>query len=324
MASDDSRPTFISILNSLSRIKLFVSYTPVITNDNLNKDIGRNVFFKAENLQKTGSFKVRGALNAVTHSSGNHGLALAWAANILNLRCVVVVPRDVPPVKIQAIMKHGAEVVRCDPTYTARARKCDEFVELDNLSFIPTSDHNDVISGQGTIAIEFLQQVPDLDAILVSTSGGGMISGIAVAAKHIKPDIKVFMVEPEGKHCEKCLRSGLRLWSDPPEVIDTIADGIRSQQLGKLTWPIILDQVEKDVFSMTDDKIIDGMKYSFEHLKLVIEPAAGAAVAAVLSDKMSSLDPHIKNIGVVICGGNVDIENLPWMKKTNISTNGTT
>ncbi|KAK3084813.1 hypothetical protein FSP39_019483 [Pinctada imbricata] len=250
----------------------------------------------------------------VTHSSGNHGQALAWAAKMAKLPCTVVVPNNFSAVKVEAIKGYGAELVLCEPTPASRQETCDRVGKEKSFTFIPPYDHYDVIAGQGTMAVEFLKQVPDLDAILVPVSGGGMISGIAIAAKTIKPDIKVFMVEPEGKMAEESLRAGERLWPDPPGFLNTIADGIRLQQLGHITWPIILELVEKDVFSVSDEEMIKGMQFTFQRMKLVIEAASGAGVAAVMSEKMATMDPSIKNIGVILCGGNVDINNLPWYK----------
>lgn len=308
------------------RISPYIHFTPYFTSSTLDSIVGRKVFFKAENLQKTGSFKARGALNAVislkssnpdvrgvvTHSSGNHGQALAWAAKTANIKCSVVVPNNSPKIKSQAIEGYGAELVFCEPTPADRQGTCERVAKERGYTIIPPYDHNDVIGGQGTIAVEFLKQVPDLDAILVPVSGGGMTSGIAIAAKTIKPDIKVFMVEVEGKMCEECLRAGERLWPNPPRFLNTIADGIRLQQLGELTWPIILELVEKEVFSVKDEDIVKAMKFVFERMKLVIEPASGAGVAAVMSERLAAMDPTLRNVGVILCGGNVDINHLPW------------
>ncbi|KAL3857714.1 hypothetical protein ACJMK2_012356 [Sinanodonta woodiana] len=324
-----SLPVSVSdIMRSYHRISESIHQTPVFTSAFFDTQMGRGrkFFFKAENMQKTGSFKARGALNAVkclkesspgvegviTHSSGNHGQALAWAAQLCGMKCCVVVPNNASDVKKSAIEAYGADLVICEPTPADRENTCNRVAKERNLSIVPPYDHYDVIAGQGTIAVEFLQQVPDLDAILVPVSGGGMTSGIAIAAKTMKPEIKVFMVEPEGKMAEKCLKAGERLWPNPPRFLNTIADGIRLQQLGHLTWPIILQLVEKEVFSVSDKSIIEGMKFSFEKMKLVIEASSGAAVAAAMSEKMKSMDEGIKNVGVILCGGNVDINHLPW------------
>ncbi|KAL4223179.1 hypothetical protein ACF0H5_016651 [Mactra antiquata] len=320
-------PVSISdILKAHSRVKQNVHHTPVVTNSTFDDRFGRKFYFKCENLQKTGSFKARGALNAVTklceedktvsgvvtHSSGNHGQALAWAAKTMGLKCAVIAPNNSPAVKLEAIKGYGADVVLCEPTPTARQQTCDKVSKERGYYFVPPYDHYDVIAGQGTMAVEFLEQVPQLDAILVPTSGGGMVSGIAIAGKSIKPDLKVFIVEPQGKDVERCLQAGDRLWPNPPRFLNTIADGIRLQQLGHITWPIILELVEKQVFSVTNDEIIEGMKFAFERMKLVVEAASGAGIAAAMSDKMCNLDDNIKHVGVILCGGNTDIHHLPW------------
>ncbi|CAG2251090.1 SRR [Mytilus edulis] len=321
-----SRTTIDDIQKAHERIKPFVHRTPVFTSSTFNKLIGREAFFKCENLQKTGSFKARGALNSilklkeadpklkgvVTHSSGNHGQATAWASRMSDVECSVVIPRTAPKVKAAAIKGYGADLIFCEPNPTARKETCAKIAEEKGYAIVHSADHYDVIAGQGTMAVELLEEVPDLDAILVSASGGGMISGISIAAKAIKENIKVFMVEPEGKMAEKCMRSGERLWPNPPKFLDTIADGIILQQLGHLTFPIICDLVEKDVFTVNNEEMIKGMKFAFQHMKLVIEAASGATIAAAMSEKLMQMDPSIKKIGIIICGGNVDIDKLPW------------
>ncbi|XP_059144389.1 serine racemase-like isoform X2 [Physella acuta] len=261
-------------------------------------------------------FKVKetkAALDAVvTHSSGNHGQALAWASRVAGVQCYVVVPKMAPAVKKNAIVGYGASLVECGLEPVDRYNTCEKIQEEKKAEFIPPYDHVDVIAGQGTIAVEFLEQVPNLDAILVPISGGGMSSGIAIAAKAIKPDIKIFLVTPKGKKLEECLRSGKRPWEGPPKYLDTIADGIRLQQTGQITTPILIDLAEKDVFEMSDEEMVQGMKFSFERMKLVIEAASGAAVGAAFSDKMRRMDSSLRNIGVILCGGNVDIDDLPW------------
>ncbi|XP_050410098.1 serine racemase [Patella vulgata] len=317
---------FGDVTEACQRISGFIHRTPIFTNSTIDGLTGRNIYFKAENLQKTGSFKVRGAINSVlklkekdravvgvtTHSSGNHGQALACAARSVRFPCSIVVPSYTSAVKKAAIKGYGAELTECGPLASDRRETCEKVALEKNYEIIPSSDHYDVIAGQGTIAMEFLEQVPDLDAILVSVSGGGMISGIAIAAKHIKPGIKVFAVEPEGKILEKCLTSGERLWPNPPQYLDTIAEGIKLQQVGHLTWPILLELVEKEVFTVNNEEIKVGMQFVFQRMKLVVEAASGAAVAAVLSEQFKTLDSSIKNVGVILCGGNVDIDHLPW------------
>ncbi|XP_078338621.1 serine racemase-like isoform X2 [Crassostrea virginica] len=324
--SNNNVITFSDVLDAKEKISPYVHECPVVTSSTLDKMVGRKVFFKAESFQKTGSFKARGALNAVlslvskspevhgvvTHSSGNHGQALAWASNMVGLDCTVVVTKNTPKSKCEAIKAYGADLVFCEPTYADRIKTCNKISEERSIPYISSSDDYDIMAGQGTIAVEFLSQVPDLDAVIVPVSVGGMAAGIATAAKGIKPAIKVFMVEVEGKMSEECLRAGERLWPNPPRFLDSIADGIRVQQLGELTWPIILKLVEKEVFSVKDADIVKAMKFVFERMKLVIEPTSAAGVAAVMSQRMASMDPGLKNVGVILCGGNVDINHLPW------------
>lgn len=202
--STEFRVTYNDILAAENRISSYIHETPVFTSSTLNRAIGRKVFFKAESFQKTGSFKARGALNAVlkqkaknpnlhgviTHSSGNHGQALAWASTLTDLDCTVVVTKNTPKSKCQAITSYGANIVYCEPTYMDRIKTCDRISREKNIPYISSSDDYDIMAGQGTIATEFLNQVPQLDAIFVPVSGGGMAAGIAVAAKAIKPDIK--------------------------------------------------------------------------------------------------------------------------------------
>ncbi|RUS74099.1 hypothetical protein EGW08_018130 [Elysia chlorotica] len=317
---------FNDVVKALQKISQFIHKTPVLTCTQADKRSGRNLFFKCEFQQKTGSFKARGALNAVlrakerlancpgfvTHSSGNHGQAMAWASQVAGAPCYVVVPQMAPEVKKSAIRGYGARLVECGAQPQDRYDACDKLQKEKNLEFIPPYDHFDVIAGQGTISLEFLDQVPSLDAILVPISGGGLSSGIAIAAKAIKPDIKVYLVTPRGKKMEECLRSGKRPWHGPPQYLDTIADGIRLQQTGLITTPILTELAEKEVFEVDEEDIVDGMKFAFERMKVVIEAAAGASVAAAFSDRLRAMDPTMTNIGVILCGGNVDINHLPW------------
>ncbi|XP_046379215.2 probable serine racemase [Haliotis rufescens] len=314
------------ILRAHQRIAKCIHKTPVFTSSTANSITGRKLFFKAENLQKTGSFKARGALNSilslketkpsftgvVTHSSGNHGQAVAWAAGVAGVPCAVVVPEYAPEVKKAAIRGYGAELATCGSQPSNRETVCQKVMAEKGYEFVSPYDHYDVIAGQGTIAVELLEQVPELDAILVPISGGGMSSGIAIAAKAIKPEIKVFLVEPEGKMMEKCLKTGERLWPNPPQYLDTIADGIRLQQAGNNTFPILCQLAEKEVFTQTNEDMKEGMKFVFQRMKLVIEAASGAAVAAAFSQRLRDMDDNLRHIGVILCGGNTDIEKLPW------------
>ncbi|ROT67529.1 putative serine racemase-like [Penaeus vannamei] len=227
------------------RIQGWIHRTPVFTNEGLNNLSGRKLFFKAENLQKTGAFKARGACNAVflekeknpkspgvvTHSSGNHGQAVAYAAKCAGLPCSVVVPKGTPKVKCDAIVNYGAELVFCEPSPAARKEVCAQIAEATGKAIIHPFDNYNVMAGQGTIALELLEEVPDLDAILVPISGGGMTSGIAVATHGLNPDCRVYAVEPFGKELQRSLENKKRMWDNPPRFLETIADAIRTQQV---------------------------------------------------------------------------------------------
>ncbi len=250
-----SKVPWDKIVEAYSRIRSYVHQTPLLTcsafNQMASEKGGKSLelFFKCENLQKTGAFKARGACNAVlvakesnhelkgivTHSSGNHGQAVAYACSekVANVPCTVVVPRTTPRIKCEAILGYGAELVLCEPTPTSRKEKCAEIAAHKGFEIIHPYDNYNVIAGQATIALEMMreQEHKDLDAILVPISGGGMCSGIALAAKSINPNVRIIAVEPLGKNLGPCLKAKKRLWSDPPQFIDTIAEGIMTQQV---------------------------------------------------------------------------------------------
>lgn len=178
-------------------------------------------------------------------------------------------------------------------------------------TIIHSSENCDVIAGQGTIALEFLEEVPDLDAILVATSGGSMLAGVALTANAIQPSCQVYAVEPVGKELQKSLEAKERLWTDPPKYLDTVADSIRLQAVGDTVFPIVCEHAEPKVFTITDDQMIEGMKLVFERMKVVVEPAAGAGVYAAINC-LESIVPPPQKVGVILCGGNVDPDALPW------------
>ncbi|XP_043196171.1 beta-hydroxyaspartate dehydratase-like isoform X3 [Amphibalanus amphitrite] len=311
------------VQKAYQRIKSHVHLTPVVTSQFFNKLTGKELFFKGEQLQKTGSFKARGACNCVlvnkeknptvpgiaTHSSGNHGQATAYAAGVAGLPCTVVVPRGTSEVKADAIRSYGARLVYCEPTPQARKDTCAAVAAETGYAIVHPYDDYNTIAGQGTIALELLQQVPDLDAVLVAVSGGGMISGIATVVKELRPECKVIAVEPAGKELGPCLRAGRRLWADPPRFLSTLADGCTTQQCGQLTFPILCRLVEPEVITVTDRQIVDATRLFWERTKHVIEPSAGMVVAAALSDQLPA---DLRRVGVVLCGGNVDLGRLPW------------
>ncbi|CAF1410484.1 unnamed protein product [Adineta steineri] len=323
-------PSLAEIHIAASHLRsISVPITPVLTNAILNKLTGRNIYLKCENFQLTGSFKSRGALNTilnamkiepnlkgfVTYSSGNHGIAVAHAASLVQRPCIVVLCNDTPKNKIDAIKQYGAEIVLCESTPLSHIAICLDIAKEREYYIVPASDHCDVIAGQGTIAVELMEQIPDLDAILVPVSDGGLISGIALYAKRINPNIRIYACVPEGKMLEECLVEGKRLWPDPPQFLETECKACRSQQCGMITFPIMCSFIEKQVFTIPDKVMIDATRFAFEHLKLVIELASGLSLGAILSQH-NKLDTNIHNIAVIITGGNIDLnDRLPWQQE---------
>jgi threonine dehydratase len=294
--------------------------TPVVTCATLDELAGRRLYFKCEHLQKVGAFKFRGAYNAVmrlprdvaargvvTHSSGNHAQALALAARLRGVAAHVVMPSTASPVKRQAVEGYGAHVISCAPTLAARESAAAGVVAETGGTLIHPYDHGDVIAGQGTIALELLAQAPDLDAIVAPVGGGGMVSGICVAVRALQPAVRVFAAEPVG--ADDAARSKAAGTLIPQTAPRTIADGLLTS-LGQLTWPIIRDHVER-VVTVSEEAIVGAMRLMWERAKLPIEPSAAVAVAAVLSDEFKAVT-GLNRVAVVLSGGNVDLERLPW------------
>jgi threonine dehydratase/serine racemase len=307
-----------AVREAAQRIAPFVRRTPVMTSGTLDQLAGRAVFFKCENFQTTGAFKYRGATNAVqkldaataargvvTHSSGNHAQALARAARERGIPAHIVMPRTASPVKRAAVEGYGGRVVECEPTLAERERVAAELVAQTGGSLIPPFDHPDVIAGQGTAALELLEDVPDLDAVVAPVGGGGLLSGFCVASRGVNPAIRVFGAEPLG--ADDAARSkALGEWV-PQTAPNSIADGLLTS-LGQLTWPIIRDQVE-GVYTVTEEQIRAALRLVWERMKLVIEPSAAVGVAVVLSDEFRAL-AGVRKVGVVLCGGNVVLPKM--------------
>jgi threonine dehydratase/serine racemase len=302
------------------RIAGAVHRTPVMTSETLDRLAGRSVFFKCENLQKTGAFKFRGATNAirnldpalasrgvVTHSSGNHAQALALAARTRGIPAYIVMPRTAPAVKKAAVEGYGGIVTLCEPTLAAREETAAELVKKTGATLIPPFDHPDVIAGQGTAALELLEDVPDLDAIITPVGGGGLLSGCCIAALGIKPGIRVFGAEPLGADDAARSKAGNK-WV-PQTGPNTIADGLLTS-LGEMTWPIVRDLVE-GIITVSEDQIRTAMRFVWERMKLIVEPSGAVAVAAVLSDEFKGLS-GIKKVGIIPSGGNVSLDKLYW------------
>jgi threonine dehydratase len=253
--------------------------------------------------------------HVITHSSGNHGQALAFAAQKAGIKCTVVVPDNAPKVKVDAIRAYGADIVVCESTMAARNNTCNRIIAETGAVLVHPHDDLNVMAGQGTIAMELFEQVPNLDAVLVPVGGGGMISGIAAWTKHVNPKCKVFAVEPFGKQLSRSLKAGHLICEDRSKLLNTLADGMRIPGIGDHCFPVLSSLCEKEVFSVTDDQIIDAMKLSFQRLKLVIEPSSATGVGALFSNEFKAHLPSLKHVAVIVCGGNVDLDTLPWNVK---------
>jgi threonine dehydratase/serine racemase len=313
-------PTLQDVQAAAGRLAGLAHRTPVLTCATLDRLAGRSLFFKCEQLQKAGAFKFRGACNAVlkltpeaaargvvTHSSGNHAGALALAARLRGIPAHVVMPSNASPVKRRAVEEYGGRVIPCDPTLPAREATAADVLARTGAALIPPYDHPDVIAGQGTIALELHEQVPGLDAIVTPVGGGGLLAGVTIAARGLNPSLRVFAAEPAGADdAARSKAAGVLIPQNGPK---TIADGLLTS-LGGLTWPVLRDQVER-VITVSEEEIIRAMRFAWERAKLLIEPSAAVAVAAVLSSQFKALD-GIKRVAIVLSGGNVNLEALPW------------
>ena len=305
------------VREAAERIRPLARRTPVMTSLSVDSRAGSQVFFKCENLQRGGAFKVRGAANlvlsippadlprgVVAFSSGNHAQGTAIAARFVGADATIVMPEDAPRSKMEATRDRGARIVTYNRFTDDREAIAAGVLAETNGTLVPPFDHPLIIAGQGTVALELMDEVPDLDALVVCIGGGGLISGCATIAKSIKPGIRVFGVEPElGNDTWLSFRKGERVTIPPP---DTIADGLRAPCPGTLTFPIIQSLVE-DVILVTEDEIRATVRLMLERMKLLVEPSGAVAAAAVLFGKIPA---GLGRVGVVISGGNVDLEFL--------------
>jgi threonine dehydratase len=304
------------------RIHPFIKRTPVLTSDALDLECGMRLFFKCENLQVTGAFKSRGACNAVfsltdaeaangvvTHSSGNHAAALARAAQLRGITAHIVMPANAPQSKVQNVGHYGGWITFCEPNLAAREAACARVAAQNGATIVHPFDDLRVAAGQGTAAIEFLEDTPDLDYILCPVGGGGLLCGTAVAAKALRPGIKVIGVEPAlADDVFQSFRAGKRISIPTPA---TIADGLRTNCTGEKNFPIIQQYVD-DIVTVTEDGIVAAMRELWEKLRIVIEPSAAVAYAAIRENKVSATG---QRIGLILTGGNVDLTTLPWMAR---------
>jgi threo-3-hydroxy-L-aspartate ammonia-lyase len=305
---------FDEVRRAAARLDGIANRTPVGTSRTFDAQVGASVFFKCENLQRCGAFKFRGAYNrlvclslaerergVVAFSSGNHAQGVALAARELGVRATVVMPTDAPPLKVAATRGYGAEIVLYDRLTEDREAIARSLADERGLTLVPPYDHPLIMAGQGTAALELVEEVPDLDWLLTPVGGGGLLSGCAIAARALRPQLKLVGVETEtSDDWVQSLARGERVKIDPP---DTIADGIRTQQPGALTFPIVQQLVEC-VSTVSDEEVKDAMRFMLLRLKLLVEPTGAVPVALVLSGRLRELSGQ--RVGVILSGGNAD------------------
>lgn len=312
-------PTFDDVLRAHERIAPHIHRTPVLTSSYFNELTGAELFFKCENFQKAGAFKVRGASNAVfglseemaakgvaTHSSGNHALSLSYAAGRRGIPCHVVMPRTAPEAKKAAVRGYGGIITECEPSTSSREEVFAKVHEETGADFVHPYNDPRVIAGQGTCSRELVEQVSDLDAVIAPIGGGGMISGCCLTLSTIAPDMEIYAAEPEqADDAYRSFKAGHIIADDAPV---TIADGLKVP-LKENTWHFVSNQVT-DILTASEQEIIDAMKLTWQRMKIVMEPSCAVPLATILKN------PDVfrgKRVGVVITGGNVDMDKLPWM-----------
>ena len=310
-----------AILAAHERIRPHIHRTPVLTSSRLDSACGAALFFKCENFQKVGAFKARGATNAVfaldeaaaqrgvaTHSSGNHAAALSRAARRRGIAAHIVMPSNAPKIKVRAVEGYGGRIVFCEPNQRAREAACAQVIAETGATLIHPFENEDVIAGQGTAALELLEDVPDLDLVLCPVGGGGLLCGTAVAVKAMRPSAKVIAAEPKGADdAAESFRQGRLVYQEKK---NTIADGLLAN-LGAINFALVQRYVD-DVVTVSDENIVAAMRTIWETMKIVIEPSGAVPYAAVLE---GGVDLRGKRVGLILTGGNVDLDALPWMAK---------
>jgi threonine dehydratase len=310
-----------AIRDAHERIRPYIHRTPVLTSARLDAACGASLFFKCENFQKVGAFKARGATNAVfalddetarrgvaTHSSGNHAAALSRAARLRGIAAYIVMPSNSPKVKVRAVEGYGGRIVFCEPNQRAREEACARVIAETGATLIHPFENEDVMAGQGTIAIEFLEEVPDLDFLVCPVGGGGVLCGVAVAAKTLRPEITMIAAEPAGADdAAQSFRQHRLIYQEQK---NTIADGLRTN-LGAPNFELVQRYVD-DIVTVSDEAIVAAMRGIWETMKIVVEPSGAVPYAAVLEGRV---DLRGKRVGLVLTGGNVDLDALPWMAK---------
>ena len=312
-------PQASDIREAVERINSFINKTPVFISETLNRLLNCEIFFKCENFQKVGAFKARGATNAImqlnnrflskgvaTHSSGNHAQALSWAASLRSCKAYIVMPSNSSKVKVDAVKGYGGQITFCEPTLAARESTLVKVMNETGATEIHPYNDFRIISGQATAALELIEEIPDLDLIIAPVGGGGLLSGTALSAHYFSPNTKVIGTEPEQANDAylSFIQKKFVLSVKP----DTIADGLRTS-LGSITFPIILKYVDR-IVTVSEPSILQAMRYVWERMKIVIEPSSAVPVSALLERKIIAGN---KRVGVIISGGNVDLDNLPWI-----------
>lgn len=312
-------PDLHTIMDAAERIKPFIHRTPVMSSAGINKLLGTEIIFKCENLQKAGAFKSRGACNAVfsldteqmskgvgTHSSGNHAQALSRAASLRNIDAYIVMPETSPQVKVNGVRGYGGRITFCKPTLKAREDALKEIINSTGaLEIHPYNDYR-IIAGQATAALELIEEAGEPDIIMVPVGGGGLLSGTALITKYISRNSMVIAAEPEmANDAFRSFHEGRFIPSENPK---TIADGLLTS-LGSLTFPIITEYVD-DIVTVSEEGIISAMRLIWERMKILIEPSSAVPLAAIMENK---LDVKDKRIGIILSGGNIDLDRLPWL-----------
>jgi len=317
--TDAPLPTFEDVIAAHERIKPYIHRTPILTSEFMNKLTGADLFFKCENFQKAGAFKVRGACNAVfglsdeeaakgvaTHSSGNHALSLSYAAGRRGIPCNVVMPRTAPQAKKDAVRGYGGIITECEPSTTSREAVFAEVQARTGADFVHPYNDPRVIAGQATCSREMMEQVEGLDAVIAPIGGGGMISGCCLTLSNIAPHVEIYAAEPEqADDAYRSFKAGHIIADDAP---NTIADGLKVP-LKENTWHFVSHHVT-DILTASEQEIIDAMRLTWARMKIVIEPSCAVPLATIIKN------PEVfrgKRVGVIITGGNVDLDKLPWM-----------
>ena len=308
------------VIAASKRIEGHGHRTPILTNKTIDELTGKKIFFKCENFQKIGAFKFRGGWNTIsslsgeeaskgvcTHSSGNHAQAVAYAAMKRNIPAHIVMPRNAPKVKIQAVEGYRANITLCEPTLKARRETLEKIAEKTGAYVVHPFNEPKVIAGQGTCAMEMIEDIGDLDAICAPVGGGGLMSGTCIAARSMLPNVRLFGAEPKGADdAYQSLKKGKLIPQNNPK---TICDGLLTS-MGENTWNILKDHLE-DIITVSDEEIVTAMKLIWERMKIIIEPSCATPLAAVLTPEFRELE-NIETIGIILTGGNVDLSKLPF------------